>query len=345
MIRVLIAEDSVTARELLAAMLSADPEIEVIGMAKDGREAVEMTKALRPDLVTMDIHMPVMDGFEATKQIMIEAPTPIIIITASMDVTDVKVSMEALRVGALALLEKPNLGVGDFQASCARVVNTVKAMAGVKVVRHFAPRGGMLFQPQAQTDPLPGTRVRLVAIAASTGGPAALARVFADLPGQFPVPILVVQHIARGFVSGFASWLNGSCPLQVKVAEDGELLQPSTVYLAPDDAHLGLDTHFRVRHDHSAPINGFRPSATFLFQSVAKVVGPASVSAILTGMGQDGVAGLVAVKQAGGRIVAQDEASSVVFGMPGAAVAEGLADRVLPLAGIGDWLWNQVSAP
>lgn len=345
MIRVLIAEDSVTARELLAAMLSADPDIEVIGMAKDGREAVELTKALKPDLVTMDIHMPVMDGFEATKQIMIEAPTPIIIVTASLDVNDVKVSMEALRVGALALLDKPALGAGDFQAACARVVGTAKAMAGVKVVRHFAPRSSPL-PPQAQSTPTerpPQGRVRLVAIAASTGGPAALARIFADLPGGFPVPIVVVQHITKGFVAGMATWLNSSCPLQIRVAQEGEALQPSTVYLAPDDAHLGIDSHLRTRLNHGDPINGFRPSATYTFQSVAKVLGPSAVSVILTGMGQDGVAGLAAVKKAGGRIAAQDEASSVVFGMPGAAIAQGLADRVLPLAGVGDWLRAQVS--
>ncbi|MBX7201196.1 MAG: chemotaxis-specific protein-glutamate methyltransferase CheB [Rhodospirillaceae bacterium] len=339
MIRVLIADDSVTARELLAAMLSANPGIEVIGMAKDGREAVELTKCLRPDLVTMDLHMPVMNGFEATKQIMIEAPTPIIIVTAGLDVNDVKVSMEALRVGALALLDKPALGAGDFQAACARVTSTVKAMAGVKVVRHFAPRTPAA-QPQAQAARSP--RIRLVAIAASTGGPAALARVFADLPGQFPVPIIVVQHIAKGFVTGFASWLNSSCPLQVKVAQEGEALQPSRVYLAPDDVHLGVDAHLRARLNHSAPIDGFRPSATFTFQSVAKVLGPAALSLILTGMGQDGVAGLADIKKAGGRIAAQDEASSVVFGMPGAAIARGLADRALPLAGIGEWLITQV---
>ncbi len=342
MIRVLIAEDSVTARELLAAMLSSDPEIEVIGLAKDGREAVALTRALKPDLVTMDIQMPVMDGFEATKQIMIEAPTPIVIVTASVDVNDVTVSMEALRAGALALIDKPALGAGDFHAACARVIGTVKAMAGVKVVRHFAPRN-LTAPAQVLLEERPHGPVRLVAIAASTGGPAALARVFADLPGQFPAPIIVVQHIARGFLAGFAAWLNGRCPLRVKAAEDGEILEPSGVYLAPDDAHLGVDAQLRARLDHSGPVNGFRPSATVMFHSVAKALGPAAAAVILTGMGQDGVAGLAAMHAAGGRIAAQDEASSVVFGMPGAAIAQGLADRVLPLGNIGDWLMNQVS--
>ncbi|MHB1207531.1 MAG: chemotaxis-specific protein-glutamate methyltransferase CheB [Rhodospirillaceae bacterium] len=345
MIRVLIAEDSVTAREILAAVLSADPEIDVVGTARDGLEVVEMTRRLKPDLVTMDIHMPGLDGFEATKRIMIECPTPIIIITASLDVNDVRVSMEALRVGALALLDKPALGDPDFETAAARMVSTVKAMAGVKVVRHWAPRPST---PLASARPLavrpPGSRVRLVAIAASTGGPAALARVFADLPGQFPVPIIVVQHITKGFVSGLASWLNGSCPLQVKIAQDGETLQASTVYLAPDDSHLGIDANLRVRLNRGEAVNGFRPSATFMFQSVAEALGPAAVSVVLTGMGQDGVQGLRAVHEAGGRIGAQDEASSVVFGMPGATIAQGLADSVLPLSAVGDWLMNMVSA-
>jgi two-component system chemotaxis response regulator CheB len=345
MIRVLIAEDSPTAREILVAVLSADPEIEVVGTARDGREVVEMTRTLKPDLVTMDIHMPELDGFEATKRIMIETPTPIIIITASLDVNDVRVSMEALRVGALALMDKPALGDPDFEAATARMVSTVKAMAGVKVVRHWAPRAST---PQSYTpmpDRPPSGRVRLVAIAASTGGPAALARVFADLPGRFPVPIIVVQHITKGFVPGLVSWLNSTCPLQVKIAEEGEPLLASTVYIAPDDCHLGVDAGLKVRLNTGEAINGFRPSATYMFQSAAKALGPATVSVILTGMGQDGVQGLRAVHEVGGRIAAQDEASSVVFGMPGAAIAQGLADRVLPLSDIGDWLMNMVTAP
>ena len=344
MIRVLVAEDSATAREILVALLSSDSEIQVVGTARNGREVVEMTRALKPDLVTMDIHMPEMDGFEATKRIMIETPTPIVIITASVDVNDVKVSMEALRVGALALLDKPALGAVDFEAAAARMIETVKAMASVKVVRHWAPRAGVAKQTYIQPeDRPPGARVQLVAIAASTGGPAALARVFADLPGQFPVPIIVVQHITRGFVGGLATWLNGSCSLQVKIATEGETLQSSSVYLAPDDAHLGVDSNLRVRLNHGEAIDGFRPSATFMFQSVAKALGPAAVSVILTGMGQDGVAGLQAVHDAGGRVAAQDEATSVVFGMPGATIAQGLADRVLPISGIGEWLLGMVS--
>ena len=345
MIRVLVAEDSVTAREILVMLLSSDPEIEVVGTARDGLEAVEMTRRLKPDLVTMDIQMPGIDGFEATKRIMIENPTPIIIITANVDVKDVQVSMEALRVGALALLDKPALGAEDFEIITAQMISTVKAMAGVKVVRHWAPRPQMLAPAPVKARILPTVPVRLVAIAASTGGPAALARVLADLPGRFPVPIVIVQHITRGFVAGLASWLNGTCPLQVRVASEGESLEASGVYLAPDDAHLGIDSNLKVRLNRGDPLGGFRPSATYTFYSVAKALGPASISVVMTGMGQDGVQGLRAVHEAGGQVVAQDEASSVVFGMPGVAIAQGLVDHVLPLSGIGDWLMNMVPAP
>jgi two-component system chemotaxis response regulator CheB len=178
----------------------------------------------------------------------------------------------------------------------------------------------------------------VIAVAASTGGPAALQRLLADLPADFGVPLAVVQHITPGFVRGLADWLNGSCDLRVKVAEGGEPLAPHTVYLAPDGHHLGLAGPDTVALSAAPPVGGFRPSATHLFESVARACGPATTAVILTGMGDDGVAGLRAVRRAGGRVIAQDEKSCVVFGMPGAAVAAGLADLVLPLDGIAPQL-------
>ena len=339
MIRVLIAEDSVTVRELLVAILSADPEIEIAGTAKNGREAIEMTRHLRPDVVTMDVNMPEVDGFEATKQIMIETPTPIVIISASVDVRDVTISMDALRAGALALLQKP-LGANapDFQEVARHLTSTVKAMAGVKVIRH-SPANHL-----ARTANIPRVgSARVIAIAASTGGPAALARILADLPAQFPLPILVVQHISSGFANGLASWLNTVCPLTVKVAKDGDPLIGSTVYLAGDGAHLGVGGNFRIELGDAGPVGGFRPSATYLFESVAAAFGSSVVALVLTGMGQDGVAGLHAVRSAGGSILAQDERSSIVFGMPGVAIAQGLVDEVLPLSLIGNRLMKIVA--
>lgn len=333
MIRVLIAEDSVTTRELLVAILRSDPGVEIVGEAKSGREAVEMTKRLRPDVITMDIRMPEMDGFEASRQIMVEAPTPIVIVSGSVDVHEIGVSMDALRAGALTVLSKPSgPEAPDFEENSRRFVDTIKAMSQVKVVRRWAEH--------APTEPPPRTPVtiarngappRVVAIAASTGGPGALARILSELPGDFPLPVLVVQHITPGFVEGFAAWLNAAAFLRVKVAEDGEPLSARTVYIAPDDRHLGVRDASTISVANAPPVDGFRPSGTFLFESVARVFGSSAMAVILTGMGRDGVVGLRAVRQAGGRILAQDEASSVVFGMPGAAVSEGLADASLPL--------------
>lgn len=332
MIRVLVAEDSVTTRELLVEILRSDPEVQIAGEAKNGVEAVEMTRRLKPDVVTMDIRMPQMDGFEATRQIMVEVPTPIVIVSGSLDVREVEVSMHALRAGALTVLPKPpGPESPDFEKQSRRFIDSIKAMSQVKVVRRWAERARQEPRPQ----PLPGVRngprPRVVAIAASTGGPAALARILSELPGDFPVPVMVVQHIARGFVDGFAAWLNTTASLKVTVAKDGEPLCARTVYVAPDDGHLGATDRSTITVPTDPPIDGFRPSATFLFESVARVFGTSAIAVILTGMGRDGVAGLRAVRETGGRVLAQDEESSVVFGMPGAAVSEGLVDAMLPL--------------
>jgi len=334
MFRVLVAEDSATARELLVEILRADPEIEVVGEANNGLEAVEMTKRLRPSVVTMDIRMPRMDGFEATRQIMVEAPTPIVIVSGISDLREVENSMHALRLGALAVLAKPpGPESPDFEDQSRRLVQTVKAMAQVKVVRRWPER------IQAGLPPLPHihatVRPRIVAIAASTGGPAALAHILGDMSPDFALPVLVVQHMAKGFADGFAAWLNTvAASLRVTIARNGEPLCPRTVYVAPDDRHLGVADASTIAISNAAPIDGFRPSGTFLFESVAKAFGNAMVAVVLTGMGTDGVAGLRAVRMAGGRIIAQDEETSVVFGMPGAAISAGLADVTMPLGAI-----------
>lgn len=338
MFRVLVAEDSATARELLVEILRGDPEIDVVGEAKNGLEAVEMTKRLRPSVVTMDIQMPRMDGFEATRQIMVEAPTPIVIVSGISDVREVEVSMHALRLGALTVLAKPSgPDSSEFEEQSRRLVQAVKAMAQVKVVRRWPEQH--LLQPVHVPRVQPVARPRVVAIAASTGGPAALAHILGDLPPDYALPVLVVQHIAKGFVNGFAAWLNtAGASLRVTVARDGEPLCPRTVYVAPDDRHLGVADELTIAVSDAAPVDGFRPSGTFLFDSLARTFGNAMVAVVLTGMGADGVAGLRAVRMAGGRVIAQDEKTSVVFGMPGAAIAAGLADVTMPLGAIANRL-------
>lgn len=337
-IRVLVAEDSPTARALLVEILGSDPELKVVGEAANGIDAVEMTKRLRPDVVTMDVRMPLMDGFQATKRIMIAAPTPIVIITASFARRDVELSMSALRAGALAVLPKPTgPGAPGFAEECRQLVRTVKAMAGVKVVRRWADRPALERPPGRVRDQV-RPPVTVVAAASSTGGPAALLQILSTLPADFPVPVLVVQHIAADFVNGLASWLDASSPLRVKVAEEGELVRPGTVYLAPDRRDLGLSSQGTVSLSMPLPGSHVCPGATPLFESVARVRGASVLAVILTGMGQDGLEGLAAIKRAGGRVLAQDEETSVVFGMPAAAIGAGLADLVLPLPAIAPML-------
>jgi two-component system, chemotaxis family, protein-glutamate methylesterase/glutaminase len=344
MVRVLVAEDSDTVRALLTEILRSDPEIQVVGEARNGVEAVSMAKQLHPDLVTMDIQMPLMDGFEATKLIMVEAPTPIVIVSGSVDVRDVETAMQALRVGAVTVLPKPAAPDSPDSAElCRRFVQTVKSMSQVKVVRRWSERGSS-GRPSAAPGVEPAARARIVAIAASTGGPAALCQVLSELPGDFPAPILVVQHIAQGFVSGFASWLNTNVAMRVKVAEQAEPLAARTIYVAPDDRHLGVGDGPAILLSSAAPIGGFRPSATFLFRSVAKAFGSSALAVVLTGMGEDGLDGLRAMRQAGGLILAQDEESSVVFGMPGAVVGAALADSAVPLTAIASRLMRSTRA-
>jgi two-component system, chemotaxis family, protein-glutamate methylesterase/glutaminase len=335
MIRALIVEDSATARELLVEILRSGADMEVVGVAANGVEAVDMTKRLKPDVITMDVRMPKMNGFEATRAIMAEAPTPIVIVTGSLDAGEVQVSMHALRLGALTVLPKP---VGpadpDFEEERQRLLQTVRAMSRVKVVRRRLER-------TPERIPRLGAsraRPRIVAVAASTGGPAAFARILGDLSREFPLPVLAVQHMAKGFVEGFVAWLNSTSALRVKLAEPGELLLPRTVYMAPDDRHIAVVDRSRLLLSDSAPIGGFRPSGTVLFKSVASVFGNAAVGVILTGMGEDGLTGLRAIHDAGGLVLAQDEATSVIFGMPGAAISAGLSDETLRLEEIASRL-------
>jgi two-component system, chemotaxis family, protein-glutamate methylesterase/glutaminase len=340
MIRVLVVDDSATARTLLTSILAADPAIQVVGEASDGVEAIALSQQLRPDLVTMDLHMPRLDGLEATKEIMITAPTPIVIVTGTTRAREVKDSLDALRVGALEVLVKPpGPKSPGFVAAAQHLVATVKALSQVKVVRHWRPPSA---RPAVRSTPAlvrPGsTRGRIVAIAASTGGPAALQCLLSGLPGDFGLPILLVQHITPGFVSGLASWLDSSSPLRVKLAEEGEPLAARTVFLSPDHRHLGVSGQGTVALSSSPPIGGFRPSGNFLFESVARAFGAGAVAVILTGMGDDGVEGLRIVHRMGGHVIAQNEATSVIFGMPGAAIAAGLVDLVQPLSAISPYL-------
>lgn len=330
MIRVLIAEDSATAREALLSIFASASDLDVIAVAQDGAEAVAMTRDLRPDIVVMDIEMPVLDGYEATRRIMVEAPTPILIVSSSVNVRNAQAGLNALRAGALGLSDKPSAMDGaEAEVGRQRFLSTVRALADVKIVRRTHPATAARRVDALRAAPV----AEVIAIAASTGGPAALAHLVGALPADFPAPLLAVQHNSLGFMPTLAGWLNGIGNLRVKVAARGDALERAVLYLAPDDQHLGLDEHRRLALASADPIGGFRPSATFLFRSVAQRYGPRALGVILTGMGSDGVDGLRRLRDAGGRVIAQDEASSVVFGMPGAAIAAGVVDEVV---GLGD---------
>lgn len=342
MIRVLVAEDSATCLSLLTEIIESDPRLVLVATANHGAEAVRKTKELRPDVVVMDIHMPIMDGFEATSLIMNESPTPIVIVSGSIDVKQVAVSMRALGLGALALLPKPSLvGDVDFDEMARQFTSSIHAMAGVRVVRRWnhvsqppAPAPAPVARPHLPAFAPPVSSITVVAIAASTGGPNALFRIFSELPADFAAPILVVQHISHGFVEGLASWLNTASKLRVRVAVAGEHMDPGNVYLAPDGLHLGVHDRHALEISHAAPIMGFRPSATHLFASVARSHGKHALGVVLTGMGDDGIAGLRVLHATGAHVIVQDEETSVVFGMPGAAVAAGVVDATLPLDAI-----------
>ena len=349
MIRVLVVDDSATARTLLVSLLAAEPDMKVVGEGTTGRDAVEMASQLMPDLITMDVHMPVMDGLEATKQIMIQSPRPIIIVSSAVHSDEVELSLEAMRAGALMVMAKPQgPSSPDFASERRQFVRMVRAMSQVKVVRRHGNMSpySMSTPPARPASTLPSRArraggaqpFRLIAIGASTGGPAAVRTILADMPADFSVPILVVQHIARGFSAGLADWLSHETPLRVKLAELGEPAAAGTVYIAPEDRHLGCQVDergdVRLLLDRSPPVGAFRPSASFLFHSAADSLGAGVLAVILTGMGDDGVSGLRTLKGRGGRVLAQDESTSVIYGMPREAVRAGVVDTTLPITAI-----------
>jgi two-component system chemotaxis response regulator CheB len=341
MIRVLIVDDSPALRHLTRAILESDPELQVAGEAHNGEEAVALAHKLQPDIITMDLRMLRANGYQAIRRIMAESPRPIVVLSSAQPAREPAVNFEALEAGALMVVDKPyDLPGTDPQAE--QLIAQVKAMAEVKVVRRrwwlleerkakSAPRSKVV-GPTSR--PAPGP-VRLIAIGASTGGPPALQMIFGQLWAAWPVPIVAVQHISRGFVDGLARWLDETTPLRVKVAENGEHLLPGTVYLAPDDQHLLVTRDEMAQLRASPAVDGHRPSVTVLFEAVAEHYGLSAVGVLLTGMGSDGARGLRALHNAGGHTIAQDEATCVVFGMPQRGIALGVAQEVWPLEQIG----------
>jgi two-component system chemotaxis response regulator CheB len=347
-LHVLVVDDSPVARSLLTEILNAEPDIEVIGTACHGVEAVEKVALLHPDVVTMDVQMPRMDGYAATREIMTTCPTPIVVVSGVGGSTDAEKSMLSLDAGALAVIGKPSSPSSpDFEQSARNFVNTVQSMAAVSVIRRHRPRQTAEVTP-GQTrhcELVVGSKPRLITIAASTGGPQALRIVLGGIPADFPIPIVIVQHISPGFTEGLAAWLHGATAVKVKVAEDGEALRPGYIYIAPETVHCGVRAEEKLELIRRPPVSGFCPSATILFESASRAFGKSHIAVVLTGMGKDGCEGLRSVHQTGGVIIAQNEATSVVYGMPKAPIDEGIADLILPLAAIGPTLVQLVNTP
>jgi two-component system, chemotaxis family, protein-glutamate methylesterase/glutaminase len=337
-VRVLIADDSVVVRRVVKQMLESDEGIRVIGMAASGAEAVELTAQLRPDLITMDLMMPGMDGLEATARIMAQYPTPVLFFSSFFDHDGMHSRFDALAAGALDVLEKPTLVPDErWSAQAGALVKRVKALAQVPVVAHI--RGSHVLAGQrSRTFASARSAVEVVAIGVSSGGPRVVDEILSALPREFELAILVVQHMAEGFMGGLVSWLQPRCALPMKVAEEGDTVRPGHVLFAPDSAHLTLLPTGRVQLSAADPVNGLRPSVDVAFASVASVYKARAAGIVLTGMGADGAAGLLAIRDAGGLTMVQDEASCVVFGMPRAAIQRGAAQRVLSPAGIVDAL-------
>jgi len=341
MIKVLIVDDSETSRLALRYIINRAEDMEIVAEAKSGEEGIRLTEKLRPDIILMDMVMPGMDGLEATSEIMHQVPTPIIVISASLEGSETEIAFRAMRRGALTVLQKP---VGplepQYPAQADRILQTLRTMSGVRVIHHkrvFSPPTKTASKPVIPK-PVLG-RADVVAIVSSTGGPGALSEILGKIPVNYPLPIIVVQHITADFLPSMVKWLNTVASLNVQIAVEGDSPSVGNVYFAPGHAHLCLDSAGRFCFNTKTKAS-ITPSGDVLLESIAKYYQARAVGVILTGMGDDGTVGLGKMYQAGAFTIAQDEASSVVFGMPQAAIKKGVVRSVLSLSEIPNALLN-----
>ncbi len=358
-IRVLVVDDSAFMRKVLHELISSDPQMEVVGQARDGRDAVALAESLQPDVISMDLRMPHMDGLEATELIMARNPRPIVIVS-SESLEGATSTLRALELGAIDFVAKPSGGV-DLDMNIVRdeLTRRLKMAARVRVVRTATlsklptelsaatPRSvASVADRKPVSRKLPGLgadgRFPIVVIAASTGGPAALMRLVPSFPKDFPAAVLVVLHMPANFTTLMGQQLAQIAALRVKEAERGEIVQPGTLYVCPGSHHLRVSLAGRILLDSGVSVSGYRPSADLALETVAAYAGPLMTAVVLTGMGNDAARGVRAVKTAGGLVIAQDEHTSVIFGMPAAAIRTGAVDQVLALDQIYPWIEKHV---
>jgi len=335
LIRVLLVDDSPLLLELIRRMLASAPDIDVVGCASDGVQALALVEKLQPDVVCTDLHMPRMDGLALTRALMASHPLPILILSVSVQAEQEHNIFQMLDAGALDILAKPRSGsVANMEKIARDLVTKIRVLAGVKIIgKRSAAKLATPLPPLLAQLSLP-VAPRLIGIGASTGGPQAFDRILRHLPRDFPVPLLCVQHIAQGFVQGLVSWLASSSPLRICIAREGESAAPGTAYFGVDDRHIEVDAGGRFHYSDRSASAGHRPSIDIALASIAQHYGSAAVGVLLTGMGQDGAQGLLEIQRAGGLTIAQDEASSVIFGMPRRAIELGAARHVLDLSQI-----------
>lgn len=330
-IKVFVVDDSRVARELLTHVIESDPKLKVVGCAEDGEQALQWLRTESCDVITMDIHMPHLNGFEVTQRIMESKPLPTVIVSAGYTSGDNGLAFRAIEAGALAILEKP-MGLGDvnYVRKAKEIVHTIKMISGIKVVtRHHKPSVERL-TPLFPKKIVEHTEIKAVGIGASLGGPLAIAKILEELPFSFPVPIFIVQHIAAGFSEDFIIWLQERSQLRIYLAKNKETAKPGCVYIAADACQMEIKNEGVISLDYTNT-SGIQPSVGHLFKSLADVYGPHCIGVILTGMGRDGAAELLVMKKRGAYTIAQDEESCLMFGMPKEAILLGAACQVLPL--------------
>jgi two-component system chemotaxis response regulator CheB len=338
-IRVLVVDDSAFMRKVLQGIITSDPHLEVCGEARDGRDAVTQTEALKPDVISMDINMPHMDGLQATEIIMASNPRPILVVSSeSRD--GAEVTLKALQLGAIDFVAKPSGGIDlDMSAVKEEICRKLKMASKVRVVRN-ATRSKIPLPPEGPTsggDPIELSRLSqqragkfpLIVVAASTGGPATLMKFAPYFPKDFPGAVVVIQHMPGNFTAQFSKQLAEVSRIKVKEAEAGEIIVPYHLYVCPGSHHLRVSPTGRITLDDGARIGGYRPCADVALETAAAYAGPMTIGVILTGMGNDGARGVQAVKAAGGHVIVQDESSAVIFGMPQEAIKTGAVDQVL----------------